>query len=471
MVSRSDAVILFTALLVVISGCGGASQPPTTDTATHTDQPTSTPQGPANPWGAETISVNVNLNGYTSDEYLEAVRNAADYWESQGTDMDLQFRVGTGLTGADIVVDYRPRAGCLDEDGIYCTDTVAPGVNEVGATEMTIAGGYTAETTEYIIRAAFAEMLSADAPTAPDGYVGFTVYENRDPWPEPGPVVVGINQSLADRNMTPLVRDAIDYWDAQNISVKNYTVEFSVEPNATDPDLIVRFENNISVCGYEVSNNAVGCADTLNQQSRRDSPAEVRIETGYTRADTLETIKHEFGHIHGRLHGQEPMPLMSATSVVNRTAQPNATERSIPWQSDTLQIYIDISSFGPDGEDGLEEQISNTLTYFNDGRGAVPESVTIERTNNRSEADIVVTSAPVEDDYVANRTVYGRSTDTDPELEYYTNASVTIDPAVQIDEVGWYVGYYLDSFVNPDEQSEPFDPSAKDRDDWWYSYS
>jgi hypothetical protein len=271
--------------------------------------------------------------------------------------------------------------------------------------------------------------------------------------------------------MTPLVREAVNYWDAQNGSVKNYSADFSVQPNATEPDLIVRFEDNISVCGLEISDDAVGCADTLGKDTRLDSPAEVRIETGYTRADTLETIKHEFGHTYGRLHGQEPMPLMDAASVVNRTAQPNATERAIPWKSNTLRIYVDVGSFGNDAEDDLEEQISNTLPYFNDGRGTVPDDLIVERTDNRSEADIVMVSKPVEGDYVARRTLFGQSTDADEPLEYYTNATVIIDPEVRNDEVGWYVGRYLDSFVNPDQRSEPFDSSTRDRDDWWYSYS
>lgn len=133
--------------------------------------------------------------------------------------------------------------------------------------------------------------------------------------------------------------------------------------------------------------------------------------------------------------------------------------------------YIDVGSFDDDSEDELNEQLSKTLPNFNDGRETVPSELTVERTNNRSEADIVVVSKPVEGEYVASRTVFGQSTDADEPLEYYTNATVTIDPEVRNDELGWYVGYYLDSFVNPDERSEPFDPSTRDRDDWWVSYS
>lgn len=470
MIGKRAASALLAILLILISGCGGASQAGETTTPIQT-QPADTPQGPNNPWSVETITVDVNLNGYEGAEYIQAVEEATDYWESQNTGLDLQFRVDTRLSDADIVVDYRPSVVCNGDEAIYCTDTYDEAEEVIGTTEVEIAGGYTAETTRYIGQSALAQMLPINGHTSPDEYQGFTTYENMDPWPKPGPVVVGINQSAADRNMTPLVQEAVDYWDAQNSSVKNYSVEFSVQPNATEPDLIVRFEDNIAVCGSEISDDAVGCADTLGKDTRLDSPAEVRIETGYTRADTLETIKHEFGHIYGRIHGQEPMPLMAAASVVNRTAQPNATERAIPWESDTLQIYIDIGNFDYGSEDELNEQLSKTLPYFNDWRGTVPSGLTFERTDNRSEADIVVLSKPVEGDYVANRTVFGQSTDADEPLEYYTNATITIDPEVRKDEVGWYVGYYLDSFVNPDERSEPFDPSTRDRDDWWVSYS
>ena len=197
----------------------------------------------------------------------------------------------------------------------------------------------------------------------------------------------------------------------------------------------------------------------------------MRIETGYTRADTLETIKHEFGHVYGREHGQEPMPLMAASGVVNRTAQPNATERAIPWQSDALKTHVDAESFGSGTKGSLDEQLSNTLWYANDSWGTVPDGLVIKRTNNRSEADVVVVPRTVGGEYVSGRDLFGRSTDSDQPLAYYTNATVRIDPDVRTDEVGWYIGYYVDSLVNPDERSEPFGPPARDRDNWWYSYS
>ncbi|ERG95416.1 MAG: hypothetical protein J07HQW2_01873 [Haloquadratum walsbyi J07HQW2] len=61
----------------------------------------------------------------------------------------------------------------------------------------------------------------------------------------------------------------------------------------------------------------------------------------------------------------------------------------------------------------------------------------------------------------------GNSMDADLAVEYYTNATITIDSPTDSDHIGYYIGYWLDRFVNPNETSPTFNRTGSEaRDDW-----
>lgn len=291
---------------------------------------------------------------------------------------------------------------------------------------------------------------------------------------ESDPVIVGI-ENPTNRSYAPLVREAIEYWQTDASEYREYSANYSIQPDAPAPDLTIRFVDEIYSCGQELGNNILGCApypDGISQYGGN----EVLIERGdnggnYTDASLLSTIKHEFGHLYGVEHGEQPMPLMDEASVANLTAQPNATERAIPWQYDTLQIYVDEESFASSTQDELDRQVNNTLAWFNEGKGTTPEGLTIEQTQDRTEADIIVTSGSVSEGYLSRvEGIYGRDTDNDGALEYYSNATFIIDPQVDAHDFGWHIGFLMEYVVNPDKRSEPFtDPEGGERRDWWES--
>lgn len=292
---------------------------------------------------------------------------------------------------------------------------------------------------------------------------------------EADPIVVAIDNPT-NQSYKPLVREAIDYWQTNASQHTEYNANYSIQPNASNPDLDIRFVSEIYVCGQEADTDILGCAP-YPQDITPYGREKVRIEFGesgttYDNESLLETIKHEFGHLYGIDHGEGPMPLMSESAVANLTAAPNATERAIPWQYDTLQIYVDSDSFASSIQLEIDRQTNNTLAWVNNGKGSIPDDVTIKRTQDRSEADIVVTSGSVREEYLSTmESRYGRDTDADGALEYYTNATIVIDPNVEADHFGWHLGYHLESVLNPDERSEPFvDPEGGDRRDWWESY-
>jgi hypothetical protein len=288
------------------------------------------------------------------------------------------------------------------------------------------------------------------------------------------PVIVAIDNPT-NRTYEPLVQTTINYWQRNDEKYGDYTTNWTLQSNAADADVIIQFQSDIYQCDLENTTKALGCAPLLGEAPDSGTATHVQVKSGYTNNSTLRTLKHEFGHLYGIEHGEQPMPMMASYATANLTAQPNASKRAIPWQSDRIRLYIEIDSFESSHKSKqlirseLNIQVNNTLAYFNGAKGTVPQNVTIERVWARSEADIIVKSNKIGDESASTSSVFGRSTDSDAALEYYTNATIEIHPDVPEDQIGYHIGYWVDSFVNPDEVSEPFEKSNR-RKDWWRAY-
>jgi len=292
---------------------------------------------------------------------------------------------------------------------------------------------------------------------------------------ESDPVVIGI-ENPTNRSYLPLVEQTVAYWEDNASRYGEYRANYEIRPNESEPDIRIKFTDEIYRCGNEIGDNILGCApypDSIEPYATAEVHIETRDDYGfYTNASVVETLKHEFGHLYGIEHGEEPMPLMKAKSAANLTSQSNATEQAVPWPDNTIYVYVDEESFASSISDDIDEQVSNTIAWFNAGRGTTPDNVTVERVERESEANIIIKSGNTPDDVRSTTNgIYGRDIDNDGALEYYTNMTVIIDPNVDSSDFGWHVGYWLDSVVNPDETSEPFEnPEGGDRRDWWESY-
>ena len=291
---------------------------------------------------------------------------------------------------------------------------------------------------------------------------------------ESDPVVIGI-ENPTNHSYLPLVEQAVAYWEGDASRYGEYTADYEIRHNVSEPDLRIKFTDEIYRCGNEIGDDILGCAP-YPDSIKPYATAEVQIETSdkfvfYTNASVLETLKHEFGHLYGIEHGEEPMPLMEPKTAANLTSQPNATEQAIPWPDNTIYIYVDKESFASSISDDIDKQVSSTIAWFNEGKGATPSNLTVERVERESEANIVIRSGNTPNDVRSTTNgIYGQDIDSDGALEYYTNMTVIIDPNVDSRDFGWHVGYWLDSVVNPGEASEPFeDPKGGDRRDWWES--
>lgn len=303
---------------------------------------------------------------------------------------------------------------------------------------------------------------SGTGAVAPDPYGGRTL-------------VVGIeNPADASRDYAPLVRRALDYWEANASRYAGYDVSYRLDPDATDPDFVVSVVDRIEDCGSEDDHSA-GCAPYITRPEQFSPPERVRVVDGLSDESTVLVLVHEFGHTLGLEHDDEPQSMMRAEGRLETLPQQDAVNRSFAWSNRTLSVHVDI---GDDAGDRtvVERQVTETVAYFDRGaEGTVPEDVSFVRTPNRSAADVVVQVGgpnPCEGDAGSCRRIRGFDPDADDRLETYDRLEVYVfglDP----EAVGWHVGRHLGhtlGLTDDAEYPEPLRSSAsydERRSDWW----
>lgn len=75
-------------------------------------------------------------------------------------------------------------------------------------------------------------------------------------------------------------------------------------------------------------------------------------------------MKHEFGHVLGIEHGEEPMPLMNESGAATYLSKPNATNRSLAWENSTLSVYVDLGNVSSQDKTAIQNQIGHALSYY-----------------------------------------------------------------------------------------------------------
>lgn len=293
-----------------------------------------------------------------------------------------------------------------------------------------------------------------------------------NPWRQ-SELVVAIENDH-DRDVRPLVRDALDYWERNAEQYAGYTLSYRLEPDATEPDLVVAFVEELTDCGRE--DHVAGCAPVLTESRQITRPVRVRVRHGFSNNSTVAVLKHELGHTLGLTHEDEPATVMQAQSSLTTLPQPNATDRALPWRSPDLSVYVDLSAVPADERDETRQQISAALDYFGRGAdGTVPENVSFTRTTDRAAADITVTfegSSPCETDRGSCGSLIGEDRDGDGALDIYTRLEITITD-VDTEAVAWHLGRWLGrgfGFDSEDEFPEPLREDAsyqERRSEWW----
>lgn len=296
-----------------------------------------------------------------------------------------------------------------------------------------------AQTTE---SEAATEPTTTASPTTTQGTSTPEPVDN--PWGK-SPIVVGIRNDANSENYTAQVIAAVEYWNTEGQEYATWNPEFEVEPDADDPDIVVEFKPGIEKCGVDHPGTVVGCARVLSASSHPSNPEIVEIKTGEDSDDMQVTLRHEFGHILGLYHGDEPIDIMG--------------EEVEPfWEKNPLgpyKVYVEFAgSWG--AQRSSKQQIQHALDYYESGaEGWLAENVSFEMTDNRYEADLII--------------VVKKGSDPKSTVNFRTN-TITLEGLIPTRQ-GWHVGYWLGYLFGASDVEElppAFDePQLDDRENWW----
>ena len=299
--------------------------------------------------------------------------------------------------------------------------------------------------------------------------------ERDNPW-NSETLIVNISTAPNDsRNYTPIVLDAIEYWNADGTQYTPYDVNLELYSDAKSADVTVDFTSEQVPILNETNYDILGTSPVVKPHHRVSSADSIYVKTGYNNTSTLHILQHEFGHYLGLEHGEEPMPLMSEFTDATHLPMPNATERGYGWKSTNITVYVSIHGMV---ESPVESQIQHALDYYESGaEGWMESDVHFERVNNRSKADIAIDIYRYEvnsedlnrDGSIGMR--YGKDLDDDQPLEYFTSSRIIV-AGVRDDAVGWHTGSWLAYVLGGedyDDVPEPFQDADHDerRGDWW----
>ena len=293
-----------------------------------------------------------------------------------------------------------------------------------------------------------------------------------NPWGEPTLTVAVNNTGNESRDFGPLVRDALAYWSNHSEQYAGYPVNYEFAPNATNPDVVIRFVDGIEECA-NVSDPA-GCAPYVTTSGQVSRPITVEVADDYSNNSTRLIVKHELGHTLGLNHTVEPQRIMSHTSQLTTLPQRNATERRLPWDDSNFTVYLDAANASDSA--AAREQVRHALDYYAAGaNGTVPTNVSYEFTDNRTAADVVIEFSERlpcrEGDSGSCGRVRGVDPDGDGALERFDKLQITLSD-IDADAAGWHVGYWLGYGFGFDEERDwpaPFEDASygERRSEWW----
>lgn len=284
------------------------------------------------------------------------------------------------------------------------------------------------------------------------------------------PVVVGVvNSANRTRNVTTLVDRTIAYWEENDERYAGYEVDFELDPDAESPNVIVSFQRTVECQG---ETGWLGCAPDVEAIDATSETMVVSIKSGYRDDATERTLKHEFGHLLGLDHGDDPVPLMSPQQESLKLQQPNASGRTFPWKDRNLSVYVDYSTLSQNRRMEAAQEVSRALGYYeNQVNSSRWGNVSFTATRDPAVADVRIdfdSDSPLLDGAGSIGRPKGPDVDGDGSVEYYTESRIVVSE-VRTDAIGWHVGYWLGVSLgaeNASELPEPFRNGTR-TGEWW----
>lgn len=290
-----------------------------------------------------------------------------------------------------------------------------------------------------------------------------------NPWGKSTLTVGVIHSNGSWRNVTGSVADALGYWEQHDSRYGRYEVDFELQPNAADPDVVVRYVTDVSVCGSPTRDRGAGFAPRITAEHPPQPPEYVCVRTGFNEASTVHILEHEFGHLLGIEHGGAPEDLMRADYEYLQVPRP-APALSAAWAPrDHVSVFVDRSTIFARRDYVAGRQLERVFDYYESGAAETIGRVTITETEDRAAADVVIRfprQSPCDRPLAGSCSKLVERPDGRPQLD----VSIT---TTHEDTFGWHAGFWLGFALGADRHEQlpaPFrNASFDDRSRQWWS--
>lgn len=290
----------------------------------------------------------------------------------------------------------------------------------------------------------------------------------RNPWGAETVTVAVSNEASPWRNVTPPVADALDYWNRHAREYGRYRVGFELEPDAADPDVVVRYVGSIGACGSVGYEDGAGFAPRITADDPPEPPEYVCVRRGFDDGSTRHILKHEFGHVLGIDHDEPPRELMRADRQYRRIPNPEPVVRSAAFPRRNVTVAVDRSTVHARRDVVAQRQLDAAIAYYDRGDAeTVDDDVSVTETDDEGRADVVVTfprRSACDVDVGSCGTVVER-----PDGDRQLRVEIT---ATHEDTFGWHAGYWL-AYAVAAERHGDLPPTfrnasfASQRSQWW----
>lgn len=287
-----------------------------------------------------------------------------------------------------------------------------------------------------------------------------------NPWEKETLTVSVVHDAGPWRNISGLVADTLRYWENHDGEYGSYEVSYALEPNASDPDVVVRYVEDVSVCGPVSRAEVGGFAPRISTANPPDPPEYICVRAGYNEAATRHILNHEFGHLLGLGHDDQPRNVMEPRHDYRRIPRPSAAVLNATLQP-PLTVAVDRSTIYARRKQVANQQLASVLAYYERGADGSMNPVQVTEVADRAAADIVI-------DF-PRQSPCAVETGSCGSLVHRPDGSPQLEVAITTtheDTFGWQMGFWLAIAAGVDRHGDlppPFRNATftDRRSAWW----